>query len=273
MNKRLQRFTPVQRLFHALLMLSFLVQAASGLGRMYMESGWGRGLCALFGGYEGAFTVHRAVGIFMIAGFVVHFVYLLGRIRWNRLSESLSGPDSLVPTVRDIRHFFQHLAWFFRMRPVPQFDRWGYWEKFDYWAVFWGMVIIGGSGLLLAYPVAASGLVPGWGLNVAFWVHRIEALLAIGHVCIIHFFIGHLRRHHFPMDRAIFEGSVDLHKVTAERPKWVSRLFVDKRLETLQVTESPPGVKALQYGVGYAAMAAGLYLLVGAIANAARITW
>ena len=50
------------------------------------------------------------------------------------------------------------------------------------------------TGLAMAFPLAASRIMPGWGLNVAFWIHRIEAILAMGHVFIIHFFIVHLRR-------------------------------------------------------------------------------
>ncbi len=65
---------------------------------------------------------------------------------------------------------------------------------------------------------------PGWVFNVLLWVHRIEALLAIAHVTTIHFFIGHLRRHNFPMDLAMFEGSVDLEKARHERPAWVERM-------------------------------------------------
>lgn len=164
----------------------------------------------MFGGYEAALTVHKYVGIFMICGFLIHVLYLLFRIDWQDFPRSLFGPDSLLPRPKDIKDFFQHIGWFFGMTRAPQFDRWGYWEKFDYWTVFWGMVIMGGTGLILVYSMAASRLMPGWGLNVTFWIHRIEAILAMAHVFIIHFFIAHLRRHNFPMDRAMFEGSVDI---------------------------------------------------------------
>jgi len=165
---RIKRFSPLQRLFHALLMLSFLVQGATGLARMYTETPWGRGLGGMFGGYEAARTVHIYVGIFMLCGLLVHVFYLLFKINWQKFPRSLAGPDSLLPRPNDIKQFFQHIAWFMGIGKPPAFDRWGYWEKFDYWAVFWGLIIIGTTGLLMAFPLTSSRIMPGWGLNVAF---------------------------------------------------------------------------------------------------------
>ncbi|MFH1122864.1 MAG: cytochrome b/b6 domain-containing protein [Pseudomonadota bacterium] len=270
---RVKRFTPIQRIFHLLLILSFLTQGASGLARMYIETVFGKRLAWIFGGYEGALAVHKVVGILMICGFLVHIVYLLGSIRWRQFPRSLLGPDSLLPTPRDIKEFFQHLGWFFGFGKGPKFDRWGYWEKFDYWAVFWGIPILGVTGLLLAYPLIASEFIPGWGLNVAFWIHRIEAILAMGHVFIIHFFIGHLRRHNFPMDRAMFEGSADMAGARHERPTWVNRLEQGGRLQGLIVQETSAGLRVIYYLFGYAVMAAGLILLIGGLLNSASITW
>jgi cytochrome b subunit of formate dehydrogenase len=270
---RIRRFSPLQRIFHTLLMISFLVQGATGLSRMYMETPWGKWLGTIFGGYEAARVLHIYIGIFMICGFLVHTLYLLFLVDWKKFPAGMLGPDSLLPRSMDLKHFFQHIGWFLGMRPPPKFDRWGYWEKFDFWAVFWGMVIIGTTGMLLAYPVAASRNMPGWGLNVAFWVHRIEALLAMAHVFIIHFFIGHLRRHNFPMDRAMFEGSASLDVVSHEKPAWIQRLRENGELESALVVAAAPARQVLFYVFGYAAVAAGLFLLIGALVNTPYITW
>jgi cytochrome b subunit of formate dehydrogenase len=111
--------------------------------------------------------------------FVGHLVYLFLNLDWKNLPQLLNSPDSLLPRREDLHQFLQHLGWLIGRTEAPKFDRWGYWEKFDYWAVFWGMAIMGGTGLILAYPLAASGLLPGWTLNVVFWVYRIEAMLAM----------------------------------------------------------------------------------------------
>ena len=73
-KKRIKRFTPVQQLFHVFLMVSFLVQSATGLSRMYIETAWGKNLAAVFGGYEAARTIHIYVGLFMLVGFLLHIL-------------------------------------------------------------------------------------------------------------------------------------------------------------------------------------------------------
>ena len=270
---RVKRFTPIQRLFHVLLMVSFLIQGATGLARMYMETAWGRALGAIFGGYDASRTVHIYVGILMLIGFVVHAIYLIAKIDWKRFPAGLWGPDSILPNLVDVKQFFQHIAWFIGIRRPPEFDRWGYWEKFDYWAVFWGMTIIGITGLILAYPLSATKVIPGWGLNIAFWVHRIEALLAMGHIFIIHFFIGHLRRHNFPMDRSMFEGSTPLEAIEVEKPSWVQRLKETGELNQVLIPEAGGGARIAHYIFGYVAIVCGLFLLLGALANLDSVSW
>jgi len=270
---RLKRFSVGQRIFHLLLMLSFLTQGATGLARMYIETDFGKGLASFFGGYERALAIHKYVGILMICGFLVHILYLLLVVDWKQFKSSLFGPDSLIPTPTDAKEFFHHVCWFFGLIRAPRFDRWGYWEKFDYWAVFWGIPILGITGLILAYPLISTRVIPGWGLNIVFWIHRIEAILAMAHVFIIHFFIGHLRRTSFPMDRAMFEGSVDLNVANHEKPFWVARLAQTGKLENMLVPEAKPAKRLLFYVFGYAAMMVGVFLLIGGLVNSPYITW
>ncbi len=268
-KNRLKRFTPLQRLFHVLLMISFLILGATGLSRLYILSDWGRWLAGVFGGYESALVVHKYVGFFMILGFVIHGLYLLTKIK----AKSLTGPDSLLPRGKDILDFFRHIGWFFGVKELPKFDRWGYWEKFDYWAVFWGMVIIGVTGLMMAFPLIATQYMPGWGLNVALWVHRIEAILAMAHVFVIHFFIAHLRRHNFPMDRTMFEGSAALKTVQSEKPLWIDRLKSNGELDGMLVAEAAAPQKAVFFIFGYTMVATGLFLLIGGLVNWHAISW
>jgi cytochrome b subunit of formate dehydrogenase len=186
---------------------------------------------------------------------------------------SLQGPESLLPRWSDVRQALQHLGWFLGRSPHPRFDRWGYWEKFDYWAVFWGMVVLGGTGLLIAYSLTSTRIIPGWTLNVAFWIHRVEAILAIAHVFIIHFFIAHVRRHSFPMDNAIFEGSVGLDAARREKPAWIERLEQNGELKTILVPEANLKLRLLYHLIGFSAVGFGLFLLIGGLVNSRRITW
>lgn len=268
---RIRRFTPAQRAFHALLLITFLWQSATGLARMYHETAFGQTLAALFGGQEKALVLHIWGGIAMLVLFALHLAYLAAVLLTSR--RALSGPDSLIPKTRDLTDFFRHLGWMFGLAKAPRFERWGYWEKFDYWAVFWGMVIIGGTGVMLISPLATSLWLPGWSLNVAFWVHRIEAVLAMGHVFVIHFFVAHLRRHNFPMDRAMFAGGADLKAQTEERPAWVERLKKESRLTTMTMQDAPPLARAASYALGLGAVGVGLWLFIQAVRHVPLVTW
>ncbi len=176
--------------------------------------------------------------------------------------EILWGPASLVPQPRDVLEMIQHLRWFVRLGPQPRFDHFTYWEKFDYWAVFWGMGIIGGSGLVLWFPALFSRILPGSLFNVALLVHREEALLAVGFIFTIHFFNSHLRPEKFPMDTVIFTGRIAEHELRDERPDEYDRLRRERQLEFHQVAAPAAWVRPLGRAVGTVAVVLGLFLVV-----------
>ena len=264
-TKRIKRFNAVDQVFHVFLMLTFLIQSATGFSRLFITTSWGKGLSSLFGGYETSYLIHQVVGVLMIWGFLAHVVYLLSKIKWSDLSGSVFGPDSLVPTLEDGRHLGQRILWFFGLGPPPKLDRWAYWEKFDYWAVFWGLPLLAVTGLMVMYPLQSSRILPGWALNVAVLFHRAEAVLAVSYIFIVHFFIGHLRPFSFPMNEAMFAGSVSLEEAMEEKPRWVERLKSEGRLEVAMAAQPAPWYRTLYFIFGYAALLFGLYLLINGI--------
>jgi cytochrome b subunit of formate dehydrogenase len=258
---RIIRFSIFDRLFHIFIMVTFLIQAATGMGRLLYTTSWGKFVVSLFGGYESATTIHNTVGVLMIIAFVVHIAYILAKVEWKSWRKSLFDADSLVPRPKDVVHLGQKIRWFFGLGPPPEFDRWTYWEKFDYWAVFWGLPLLGVTGLLLMYPVAFSRYLPGWTLNIMLLLHRAEALLAMLYIFIIHFTIGHLRRGMFPMNECMFSGSVELEKEIKEKPAWIARLREEGKLEQVMVAGPPAWYRVAYFIFGYAALLTGLYLL------------
>jgi thiosulfate reductase cytochrome b subunit len=205
------------------LFVSFLGLAATGLPLRFSDAIWARPFAALFGGYGATGVAHRVFAVVLLIVFAVHVVRLVARLARGEFG-ILWGPASLVPQPKDIGDLIAHFKWFLRQGPKPNFDRYTYWEKFDYWAVFWGMFIIGGSGLMLWFPELFARVLPGWVFNVALLVHGEEALLAIGFIVIIHFFNSHMRPHKFPMDTVMFTGVVEAEEYTHERPLEVARL-------------------------------------------------
>ena len=273
MGENVRRFTPTQMLFHLGLIITFMILSVTGLAWMFIETAWGRLLAAPFGGYPGALQVHKITGLVLLAGFAAHIVYTLTRVDWKGFPKSLLGPDTLVFRWRDVKDFFRHLGWIVGLVKAPEFDRWSWWEKFDYWAVWWGLIIVGVTGLMLYNPVLSSQFMPGWMLNIALWVHRIEALLAMAHIFTIHFFIEHWRPRTFPFSATMFEGSSSLETMREEHPAWIARLeAAEGRLDDALVQPAPLPVRILFFSTGYALIGLGVFLLVFAIINVSLLT-
>jgi cytochrome b subunit of formate dehydrogenase len=173
------------------------------------------------------------------------------------------GSDSPVPNVRDFKDLGRTVRWFFGLGPKPTYERWTYWEKFDYWAVFWGVAIIGSSGLLLWFPEFFCRFLPGWTVNVAKVIHSEEALLATGFVFAIHFFNTHLRPEKFPMDLSMMSGLVSEEEFCEERPEYHERLRRDGKLDTLKATTPSARTFWSLFLGGAVALAIGLLLLLG----------
>jgi cytochrome b subunit of formate dehydrogenase len=230
-----QRFDRLDRLMHGSLMLSFLGLAATGLPLLFSTAPWASRLARIFGGFAVAGRLHRTFAVVLIAVFLAHLARLLHGIAIRKDYGLLWGPRSMVPQPRDLADLTQHVRWFVGLGPRPSFERYTYWEKFDYWAVFWGMAIIGGSGLLLWFPEAFAAVLPGWVFNIALMIHGEEALLAVGFIFTIHFFNGHLRPEKFPMDMVIFTGRLPESELQHERPAEFERLRATGELEALIV--------------------------------------
>jgi cytochrome b subunit of formate dehydrogenase len=256
------RFDRRTRLLHVVVMVTFLGLAATGMPLLFSDAPWARLLAMLFFGSRGAGIAHRFFGATLLLAVVWH----LSDIFWRALVRGekglLWGPDSMVPQPRDFVHFFQQMKWFFHLGPQPRFERFTYWEKFDYWAVLWGTALMGAAGLVLWFPMAASRVLPGWMFNFALFVHGAEATLAIVFIFAIHFFNGHLRPGKFPMDMVIFTGSVSREELRHERAGQYERLAAAGGLDHLAVP--PPTSSEIARGrlIGASGLFLGIALFV-----------
>ncbi|HXV09142.1 MAG TPA: cytochrome C, partial [Burkholderiales bacterium] len=269
-SKQYQRFGPVWRLAHLVFAVSVMTLVLTGMTVFFADTNWAKHVAALFGGPKVTAIVHRTAAAIMLGIFAVHLVYLLGRIGGNLRTFRWFGPTSLVPTWQDLKDIGAMFAWFFGRRPRPAFDRWTYWEKFDYWAVFWGMAIIGGSGAMLAFPVAVASVLPGWVFNVATIVHGEEAVLAAVFLFTVHFFNNHFRPDKFPLDIVMFTGAVPLEEFRREHALEYQRLAASGELQK-HLVDAPSRAMTLGSRIlGFTLIAIGLLLLLLVLAGFAR---
>jgi len=220
-NKYVQRFTKNQRITHIFVIISFILLALTGMMLKFAHMEWAKFLARLMGGVGTAGVLHRIGAVITFGYFAFHMNNLIRMKRRKRLSlaKFILDKNSLWFNKQDIRDFWATMKWFIGKGPRPNYGKWTYWEKFDYLAVFWGVAIIGFSGLMLWFPVFFTKFLPGWVINVSQIIHSDEALLAVGFIFTIHFFNTHFRPEAFPMDTVIFTGHMPLEHFKHERPQ------------------------------------------------------
>jgi cytochrome b subunit of formate dehydrogenase len=159
---------------------------------------------------------------------------------------------------------WQSIRWFFGRGPRPHYGRYTYWEKFDYFAVFWGVFVIGSTGLMLWFPELFTVIFPGWTINVATIIHSDEALLAVAFIFTIHFFNTHFRPDKFPMDPVIFTGRVGVEELKHDKPAEYEEFIADATPEELEARITGPANPRLEQVArifGFTALTIGLTLI------------
>jgi len=258
-----RRFSTFHRSMHGVMLLSFFTLALTGMALKFSYMGWAQLFAAVVGGFATTGFLHRVAAVALIAVFVTHVVDSVKQKRRSGLSwlEFIQTETSLIFTPTDARELWQSMKWFLGKGPRPAYGRYTYWEKFDYFAVFWGMFVIGTTGLLLWFPEFFTNLLPGWTVNVATIIHSDEALLAVGFIFTIHFFNTHFRLDKFPMDPVIFTGRVPLEELKKDKPREYERLVASGELEQTLVDPYPRGLERAFKIFGFAALAVGLTLI------------
>ena len=258
------RFTRMQRILHACMIVSFMSLALTGLTLKFSYTKWAVVLSHLLGGFETAGYIHRSAAVLMFGVFVTHLVdvYKLKKREYGSWRALLLGPSTMLPTRTDIAEFIATLKWFVRRGKRPAYGRWTYWEKFDYFAVFWGIAIIGSTGLTLWFPVFFTRFLPGWFINVATIIHSDEALLATGFIFTVHFFNTHLRPEKFPMDITVFTGRVALEELKRDKPREYQALLESGNLEKKLDVPYPPIVIRTIRAFAWAALAVGFSIVI-----------
>jgi len=268
----IERFTTAERLAHLLVIISFLTLAMTGMALKFAMEPWAQQIAHLAGGFRVLGALHRfcACITFFYFGLVLTLMFTRWRESGKSIFAYLFDPEGLMPNPNDLKEMLGTFRWFFG-GPRPSYGRWTYWEKFDFMAVFWGVAVIGGSGLALWFPEAFSRLFPGYWLNIATIIHSDEALLASGFIFTIHFYNTHLRPEKFPLDPIIFIGKMTLDEFKHERPREYDIMVRDGELDAALQRRAPEGwLVKLSYFFGLFVVSTGSVLIVSIIVTMYR---
>jgi cytochrome b subunit of formate dehydrogenase len=259
-----RRFKTLYSWQHVMVVVSFLGLALTGMTLKFSYLGWAQWISGILGGFESAGYIHRICAIITFLYFGIHLVDLIHtkRSSGKTLRESLKSSRSMLPSKNDWNELKGTLKWFIGRGPRPEYGRWTYWEKFDYFAVFWGVAVIGTTGLMLWFPEFFTRFFPGWLINVATIIHSDEALLATGFIFTVHFFNTHFRPDKFPMDTVIFTGRVPLEELRTDRPKEYEELIKSRQIKKHLVEPLPLSIVRVIRIFGAVALFIGITIIL-----------
>ncbi len=261
-GKYYQRFGPAWRLAHLMFAIALMVLSLTGMAVFYARTEWAGWLMQTIGGPQNAAIIHRVAAVLILSIFLAQLAYFVVRLapRWRTFK--WFGHTSLVPSLQDLKDIIAMFKWFFGKGPRPVFGRWNYLERFDYWAPFWGLTIVGGSGVMLWFKEVTASVWPGWIFNVAALAHGEEAFLAIMFLFTVHFFNNHFRPDKLPPpDIVMFTGAVSLEEFKREHTLEYNELVASGRLKDYLVDVPSPAMTFGARVLGIFLLACGLTLL------------
>jgi cytochrome b subunit of formate dehydrogenase len=221
------RFTPWQRFQHLAVMTLFILLCVTGLPQKYFQSAWAAPLLGMVGGVDAARWLHRACGIAFSALLVAHVADLIVRLARGTAS------TAMVPHWKDVTDALTTLRYYVGLgNRQARFDRFDYKQKFEYWGMMLGSIIVVATGLVLLYPIEVTRWLPGSVVPVAVVAHSSEGLLAFLTIITWHIFNAALTPEVFPLDTSVFTGRISEERMRHEHPLELERLTRGERSAT-----------------------------------------
>jgi len=229
------RMSLAQRWQHAVLATSFMVLAVTGFALKFPDS-W---VAKLLGSSE-LFrrNSHRVAGVVLLVVGAYHIFYILAKKDGRQLVRDL------FPVPKDITDVLGAVKYLFGLsKEKPKIGRFGYAEKMEYWAVVWGTIIMGVTGLMLWFKMDVTQFLPRWIVDVALTIHYYEAILACLAIIVWHFYHVMFDPDVYPLNLACWDGRVTEHWHHEEHP-------LDQPSRADAVPPQGPSIAAARTGDG-----------------------
>ena len=204
------RMSLSQRWQHAVLALSFITLAVTGFALKFPDSG----LAHLLGSSEPIRRwIHRVAGIVLLLVGLFHLIHILTTREGRRLVKDL------FPVKKDLADVWQAVRYLSgHSDEKPRIGRFGYAEKMEYWAVLWGTIIMGATGLMIWFKLDVTRFLPRWIVDVALTIHYYEAVLACLAIVVWHFYHVIFDPDVYPLNTACWNGRVSEEWQKHEHP-------------------------------------------------------
>jgi formate dehydrogenase gamma subunit len=213
-NEKLRRFSAARIVEHQLNAVIFLVLVVTGLSQRFHDAALAQWVIQHIGGVDTARMVHRYSGLVFTLLCAVHVIVAAGGVLLKRFA------PSMVITLDDFKDAIENLKYYFGIvnRPAAC-GRYDYKQKFEYWGVVVGGMLMIATGLILWFPVVATRFLPGEMIPAAKAAHTNEAVLAFLVIIVWHIYNSIFSPEVFPLDTAIFTGSISRERMVHEHPR------------------------------------------------------
>ncbi|MBI5945392.1 MAG: cytochrome b/b6 domain-containing protein [Chloroflexi bacterium] len=204
------RFSRGQRVEHLVLIFSFTILAITGLSQSFYTNPFGNLVLTLLGGIESTRQVHHvAAFVFGIQSLYHVAVFIDEAFVHRRISQMFPAWSDVTDAIQMIK-FNLGLA-----LHHPRFDRYNFEEKAEYWALVWGTIAMGATGLIQWFPAQLTEILPaGWIIPVGRALHRWEAILAVLAILTWHFYHSLIKT----LNLSIFNGNMSMEQMEEEHP-------------------------------------------------------
>jgi len=205
------RLTLNQRVQHVILLLSFLLLVVTGFALKFPGSFWAEPIVRWEKDFPLRGLIHRIAGVVLIAAGFYHLIYLFFTV------EGRKALLAMLPKVRDAREAVHTMGYNLGYRrELPSYSKFNYAEKVEYWALVWGTVVMGITGVLLwAHNYVLRYLSNSW-LDVLTAIHYYEAILATLAIVIWHFYAVIFDPEVYPLKWTLINGRAPEHEVREE---------------------------------------------------------
>lgn len=200
--KRLTRF---EKNVHMLMFITFTTLAITGFALVFPDTFWARWLFAIGMTEMIRAFIHRVAAILMTLDVVIFGIYMLLRKRGKLVMREL------MPAKRDFTDFFKTMKYYLGLTKEEHPPRYAYFnfaEKFEFWALVWGTIVMVVTGWILWFPKLIPASWPSWIIPVATVIHYYEAVLAAAAIVVWHGFHTILHPDEYPMNTSWLTGNL-----------------------------------------------------------------
>ncbi len=228
-ERSFERFGKNFRYQHMLMFTSVIILIITGMPLKFPEFSISKFIVIdIFGGLQNSTFIHRVGAVGLIIVGIWHLVYSIAS-KVGRRDFFL-----MIPNLKDAVDFMGTIKYYIgKSKSGPKFGRFSFIEKFDYWAVYWGMVIMIGSGAIMWY----KEFFPKYFYDIGREMHSDEGLLATLSIVIWHFYNVHFNPEVFPMSWTWWHGQLTETEMKHHHPLEYEAIIKEESVDIIKQSE------------------------------------